>query len=153
VRHRTPFQNTGTPQANSSVVHVHNAVQFREEPRDHHTRNKSSRVVVPVHLEPEMDREDWARKALKLLSDKALKKVSPINRFLDHPNGFIELKEKLLSGQLEQKRSSSLEDLFTSRQRKNESLSQFAHSLKDLAGETLMRNYEKLRSQVNKQKL
>ncbi len=70
------------------------------------------------------------------MSDKALKKVSPINRFLDQPNGYIELKEKLLSGQLEQKRSSSLEDLFTRRQRRNESPSQFAQALKDLAGYT-----------------
>lgn len=78
-RHRTPLQNTGAPQANSSVVHVHNAVQFREEPRGSHTRDRVSKIVVPLekyndsmsieawltrlelHLEPELDKEDWAR--------------------------------------------------------------------------------------------
>jgi hypothetical protein len=124
-RHRTPLQNTGAPQANSSVVHVHNAVQFREESRGSHTRDRVSKIVVPLekyndnmsieawltrlelHLETELDKEDWARETLKLLSDKALKKASPIDRFLDQPNGYVALKEKLFSGQLEQKRSSS----------------------------------------------
>ncbi len=149
------------------MVHVHNEVQFREESRGSHTRDRVSKIVVPLekyndsmsieawltrlelHLEPELDKEDWARETLKLLSDKALKKASPIDRFLDQPNGYVALKEKLLSGQLEQKRSSSLEDLFTRRQRRNESPSQFAQALRDLAGDTF-RSDDNLKSLFHK---
>ncbi len=81
------------------MVHVHNEVQFREESRGSHTRDRVSKIVVPLekyndsmsieawltrlelHLEPELDKEVWARETLKLLSDKALIKASTIDGF------------------------------------------------------------------------
>ena len=149
-------------QSNTSAVHVHNTVQFRDRPRGGSRREGTSepyqKVVMPIeryndntsmeawltrlelHLEPDFDIEDWARETLKLLSDKVLKKMSPIYRFIDQPNGYTSLKEKLLSGQQEYRRAASLEDIFSRRQRKNETPGQYAQALKELAGETFRFN-------------
>ena len=144
-------------QSNTSAVHVHNTVQFRDRPRGGCRREGTSepyqKVVMPIeryndntsmeawltrlelYLEPDFDVEDWARETLKLLSDNSLKNISPINRFIDQPNGYASLKEKLLSGQPEARRTISLEDIFTRRQRRNETPGQYAQALKDLAGD------------------
>jgi len=157
-RHRTLMEtNKEGGQSNTSAVHVHNTVQFTDRPRGGSRREGTSepyqKVVMPIeryndntsmeawltrlelYLEPDFDIEDWARETLKLLSDKSLKNISPINRFIDQPNGYASLKEKLLSGQPEARRTISLEDIFTRRQRRNETPGQYAQALKDLAGD------------------
>jgi hypothetical protein len=122
-RHRTLMEtNKEGGQSNTSAVHVHNTVQFRDRPRGGSRREGTSepyqKVVMPIeryndntsmeawltrlelYLEPDFDIEDWARETLKLLSDKSLKNISPINRFTDQPNGYASLKEKLfISGE------------------------------------------------------
>jgi len=95
-RHRT-LNESQSAQSNSSIVHVHNKVQFRDDARDqcHGERQKINRslekyedhmailawlIRLEMSLETHFDREDWARETIKLLSDKAILNISPVDR-------------------------------------------------------------------------
>ncbi len=96
-------------------------------------------IRLEMSLETHFDREDWARETIKLLSDKAILNISPVDRYTDQVNGYMDLKEKLIATCIESlghKKSVSLEDILSRKQKRNESARQYAQALRELAGDT-----------------
>jgi len=94
-------------------------------------------------MDPQIDKEDWARETIKLLSDNAIARISPVDRFIDQPVGYLALKAYLIEtcqDNLASRKTTSLEDIFSRKQRKNESAKQFAQALRSLAGDTFSSN-------------
>jgi len=96
-------------------------------------------------MEPNWDKEDWARETIKLLSDSAIEKISPVDRFVDQPGRYLALKECLIDrclDSLASRKTISLEDIFSRKQRRNESAKQYAQALRTLAGDTFSSDYK-----------
>jgi len=93
---------------------------------------------MEMHLKP-IDQEDWARETIKLLSDKAIQNILPVERFLTQPNGYLALRRTLIANclnNLANKQPASLKDICTRKQTQNETGRQFAQALRELAGDT-----------------
>ncbi len=109
-RHCTSMESQSS-QANSRIVHFHNEVRFREHARS--ARHSDEREAISLerfteqmsiaswltrmemHLKP-IDQDDWARETIKLLSDKAIQSILPVERFLIQPNGYLALRRTLI---------------------------------------------------------
>jgi len=151
-RHRTSMESLSS-QANSNFVKFHNEVRFGEHARS--ARHSEEREAISLerfteqmsiaswltrmemHLNP-IDQEDWARETIKLLSDKAIQSILPVERFLTQPNGYLALRRTLIANcpnNLANKQPVSLKDICTRKQMQHETACQLAQALRELAGD------------------
>jgi len=73
---------------------------------------------MEMHLKP-IDQDDWARETIKLLSDKAIQSILPVERFLNQPNGYLALRRTLIANcpnNLANKQPVSLKEICTRKQ-------------------------------------
>ena len=146
-----------TNQTAANAVHIHNSMQFGTQPRGandykvYTTQPEKYTDIMKIQtwfgmlelfLKSNVPSNQWVEYTILLLPHKLIENIGDLSQYSDK-EGFIKLKAALINSQIPTlENRSRFEDIFSRKQRNNESVKQFRQALNTMSNGIMNSDYE-----------